>query len=162
AGLDDAGIAAMPVLVAGGENVEQLANLILVAHFADRLTAHGKTALLAERDQLFHDRTQFLRLRQRGYDLLVLDQRSSHIGEHRTPMLGGAVELPMNLAVTHDIFLKPCSVATARRTIRSGGLPAFAQNAMAGTSSAKTHFAFEPAVAVIFRSIVVLEALGEL
>jgi hypothetical protein len=42
-------------------------------------------------------------------------------------MLGGAVELPMNLAVTHVIFLKPCSVATARRTICSGGLPAFAR-----------------------------------
>jgi hypothetical protein len=58
----------------------------------------------------------------------VLDQRRAHIGEHRTPMLGGAVELPMNLAVTHDMFLKTCAVATARRTICSGGLPAFAQD----------------------------------
>src|SRR5580704_8226967 len=105
AGLDDAGIAALPILVAGGDDVEQLADLILVAHLRDRLAAHRKAALLAERDQLLHDRAQFLRLRQRGDDLLVLDQRRAHIGEHRLAMLGGAIELPMNLAVTHDSFL---------------------------------------------------------
>jgi hypothetical protein len=47
-------------------------------------------------------------------------------------MFGGAVELPMNLAVTHVVFLNIRSVATARRTICSGGPPAFAQNTMAG------------------------------
>jgi hypothetical protein len=31
----------------------------------------------------------------------VLDQRGAHVGEHRFAMLGGAVELTMNLAVTH-------------------------------------------------------------
>src|SRR5665811_2300652 len=88
--------------------------------------AHRQAALLAERDQLFHDRAQFLRLRQRGDDLLVLDQRRAHIGEHRAPMFGGAIELAMNLAVTHGIFLSTYSVATARRTRCSGGPPAFA------------------------------------
>src|SRR5882757_4280437 len=125
-GLDDAGIAALAVLVAGGENVEQLFGLIEVAHLGDRLPPHGETALLAERDQLLHDRAQFLRLRQRGDDLLVLDQRRAHIGEHRAPVLGGAIELAMNLAVTHGLFLNTCSVATARRTCCAGGPPAFA------------------------------------
>src|SRR6202048_2313231 len=62
AGLDDAGVAALAVLVAGRPRVEQLANLILVAHFGDRLAAHRKTALLAERDELLDDRPQLLGL----------------------------------------------------------------------------------------------------
>ncbi len=57
--------------------------MILVAHLADRLTAHSETALLAERDELLDDRAQFLGLGQRGDDLLVLDQRGAHVGEHR-------------------------------------------------------------------------------
>ena len=101
AGLDDAGVATLAILVAGRERVEQLAHLLEIAHLADRLTAHREPALLAERHQLLHDRAQFLRLRQRGDDLLVLDQRGAHVGEHRAAMLGGAVELAMNLAVTH-------------------------------------------------------------
>jgi hypothetical protein len=60
-------------------------------------------------------------------------------------MFGGAVELPMNLAVTHDIFLNIRSVATARRTISSGGPPAFAQNTITGT---KTRFALSAGLVV--------------
>src|SRR5438067_13701562 len=56
AGLDDAGIAALAVLVAGSQHVEQFSDLVLVAHFGDRLAAQGETALLAERDQLLDDR----------------------------------------------------------------------------------------------------------
>src|ERR1700751_1964556 len=99
--LDDAGVAALSVLVAGGEHIEQLLDLVGVAHFADRLAARGKPALLAERNQLLDDRPQLLRLGQRGDDLLVLDQRRTHVGEHRAPVLVGAVELPMTPAVTH-------------------------------------------------------------
>src|SRR5260370_9752191 len=51
AGLDDAGIAALPVLVAGSQRVEQLPGHVAIAHLPNRLPAHGKTALLAERDQ---------------------------------------------------------------------------------------------------------------
>src|SRR6185436_16634259 len=132
AGLDDAGVTALAVLVAGRQRVEQLADLILVAHLADRLAAHGQPALLAEGNKLFDDRAQFLRLRQRGDDLLVLDQRGAHVGEHRLAMLGGAVELTMNLAVTHRTNSSCLCVATVRRTLCSGGLPAFAQKIVAG------------------------------
>jgi hypothetical protein len=34
----------------------------------------------------------------------MLDQRGSHIGKHRAPVLGGAIELAVNLAVTHDVL----------------------------------------------------------
>ncbi len=127
AGLDDAGVAALAVLVAGRQRVEQLPDLILVAHLGDRLAAHGQPALLAERDQLLHDRAKLLGLRQRGDDLLVLDQRGAHVCKHRAAMLGGAVELAMNLAVTHFCIPSIPFVATVRRTCCSGGLPAFAQ-----------------------------------
>ena len=83
----------------------ELLDLIDIAQLGDGLAAQRQPALLAERDQLLDDRAQLLGLRQRGDDLLVLDQRRAHVGEHRTPMLGGAVELPMNLAVTHVEFL---------------------------------------------------------
>src|SRR5580700_7698964 len=56
AGLDDAGIAALAVLVAGRDHIEQFPGLIEVAHFADRLPAHGKATLLAQRHQLLDDR----------------------------------------------------------------------------------------------------------
>src|ERR1700751_1877985 len=57
AGLDDAGVAALAVLVAGRQHIEQLLDLVDVAHLRDGLTAQGKAALLAERDQLLDDRT---------------------------------------------------------------------------------------------------------
>jgi hypothetical protein len=60
-----------------------------------------EAALLAEGDELLHDRAELLGLRKRGDDLLVLDQRRAHVGEHRLAMFCGAVELAMNLAVTH-------------------------------------------------------------
>src|SRR4051812_19715000 len=47
AGLDDAGVAALAVLVADGQRIEQLADLILIAHLADRLPSHRKPPLLA-------------------------------------------------------------------------------------------------------------------
>src|SRR5579863_8803914 len=65
AGLDDAGVTAVAVLVAGSENFEQLLGLVDIAHLRDRLAAQRKSALLAERDELLHDRAQFLGLRQR-------------------------------------------------------------------------------------------------
>src|SRR6185437_15436963 len=51
AGLDDAGVAALAVLVAGRQRVEQLLDHVGVAHLGDGLAAVGKPTLLAERDQ---------------------------------------------------------------------------------------------------------------
>jgi hypothetical protein len=49
--------------------------MVEIAHLRDRLPARVQVAALAERHQLFHHRAQVLGLRQRGRDLLVLDQR---------------------------------------------------------------------------------------
>src|SRR5215469_9675754 len=67
-----------------------------------------QAAALAKRDQLFHHRTQVLRLRQRGNDLLVLDQRSGEIRQHGTAMIRAPVELAVGFGVTH--FRYQCSV----------------------------------------------------
>ena len=42
------------------------------------------------------------RLRQRGDDLLMLDQSRSHVREHGAAVLGCAVELAMGIAVAHS------------------------------------------------------------
>src|SRR6185312_16346686 len=79
---------------------------------------------------------QFLRLRQRGDDLLMLDQRGAHVGEHRLAMLGGAVELAMNLAVTHVGI--PYLRRDGSSDICSGGLPAFALVVIPGRTIVRT------------------------
>jgi hypothetical protein len=95
-----------------------------------------QVAALAEGDELLHHRAKLLGLGQRGGDLLMLDQRRAQIAEHGLAMLRRAVELAVNLAVTHRI--NPCllCVATVRRTLCSGGLPAFALEIMPGDSRA--------------------------
>ena len=64
------------------------------------LTPRVQVAPLAERDQLFHHRAKFLGLGQGGLDLLMLDERAGHVGEHRLAMLVGAVEFAVSVTVT--------------------------------------------------------------
>src|SRR5580700_12229533 len=101
AGLHDAGIAAVAVLVARADHLEQLLDHGEIAHLRDRLAARVQVAALAERDQLFDDRAQILRLGQRRRDLLVLDQRSAQVRQHRFAMIRAAAELAVGLGVTH-------------------------------------------------------------
>src|SRR5580693_10647124 len=101
AGLHDAGIAAVAVLVARTDHLEQLLDHGEVAHLRDRLAARMQVAALAERDELLDDRAQILRLRQRRRDLLVLDQRRAQVRQHRFAMIRAAAELAVSLGVTH-------------------------------------------------------------
>jgi hypothetical protein len=55
-------------------------------------------AALGERHELVDNRLDFLGLRQRRHDLLMGDQRGSHIGEHRFAVARCAVELAACLA----------------------------------------------------------------
>src|ERR1700722_12831794 len=63
AGFQHARIAAMTGLVARAENIEELADEIDVLDLRDRLTARMQVAALAERHQLFDDRTKVFCLR---------------------------------------------------------------------------------------------------
>src|SRR5262249_41498366 len=104
----------------------------------DRLAPRMQVAALAERDQLLDDRTQVLRLRQRGGDLLVLDQRGAHVGEHGAAMLGRAVELAVGVTVTHrrGVLLYSVVVMPAKADIHVHA--AWSETWMAGTSPAMT------------------------
>src|SRR5271163_575740 len=103
--LHDAGIPAIAGLVARAEDIDQLLDQIRVAQAGDGDAAGVQVALLAERHQLLDDRTQVLGFRQRRRDLLVLDQRLRHIGEHRLTVLGGAVEAAFCVSVVHLALL---------------------------------------------------------
>src|SRR5262245_13909255 len=61
-GLQHAGIAAVAVLVARADHLEELLDGVDVAHFRDRLPASVEIAALAERNQLLDDRTEILGL----------------------------------------------------------------------------------------------------
>ena len=124
--LHDPGVAAVALLVARAEHLEELLDLGDVAHFRDRLAAGGKAALLGERDQLLDHRAQFLGLRQGRDDLLVLDQRRAHVREHGLAVRSILAKLAVSISVTHRTDPLLLCVTTARRTLYSGGLPAFA------------------------------------
>ena len=72
--LEDTCIASITVLVALTENIKELFDRILISDLGNSLPACVEIASLRQRDQLIHQWLQLLRLRQGGYDLLVLDQ----------------------------------------------------------------------------------------
>src|SRR5271157_6280726 len=101
--LHDAGVAAVAVLVARADDVDQLGDEVGVAQARNGDAAGMQVAALAEGDQLLDHRAKVLRLRQGGDDLLVLDQRLRHVGEHRLAVLGGAVEAPLGASMIHRL-----------------------------------------------------------
>src|ERR1700720_3553727 len=94
----------MPVLVARGENGEKFADERDILDLSDGLAPRMQIAALAERDQLLDDRAQILCLRQRGDDLLVLDERLAHIGKHRLAMFMRAAEAAFGVSVIHGVL----------------------------------------------------------
>jgi hypothetical protein len=106
AGLDDAGVAAVAVRVARGENVEQLGQLGIVKQAGVGQTAVRQAAALGQRDQLLEVGTQFAGLGGGRGNLLVLDQRGREIAEQRGAVRGGALKLTMANLVAHDSFLR--------------------------------------------------------
>src|ERR1700742_4735249 len=111
-GLQYAGITARTALVAGADHVEQFGPLIGVLDLGQRLATGVQIGAAAARQghQLFNDGTQVLRLGQRGLDLLMLDQRGSHVTPHRLAMRGGAVELAALITVTHGSVFPGLSI----------------------------------------------------
>src|SRR5690606_35383109 len=83
------------------DGVEQLLDGVLVLDLRDRLTTSVQVAALAECDKLLDDRADFLRLRQRGYDLLMGDERGSHVGEHRLAVACGTIKFAACFCVAH-------------------------------------------------------------
>jgi hypothetical protein len=94
------------VSVARGQHVEQLHQLRVVKQAGVGQSAVRKAAMLRQRDQLFNVGAQFARLGQGRGDLLMLDQRGSHVAEQGLAVAGGAVELAAAVLVTHRSFLR--------------------------------------------------------
>src|SRR5215207_10774582 len=99
--LEHTRVTARTLLVARPEHLKQLLHHCIVAQGRHGQTTCMQVAALAERNQLLNDGAQVLCLRQRRNDLLVLDQRGGHVGEHRLAVLGGAVEAPTPESMTH-------------------------------------------------------------
>ena len=86
-----------------------------------REAAVGEAALLGERHQLLDVRTKFLRLGERGGDLLMLDEGRRLVAEQRETMARGALELTTADTMTHgDIpSVRPAAVqGTAGQAVK--------------------------------------------
>ena len=101
AALEDAQVAARTGGVTRAEDGEQIADRFLVAQAREREAAVGDAVDLRERDERLRDAAKFFRLRQRGTDQFVLEQRSRHVAEHRFAMGAGAAELASGFLVAH-------------------------------------------------------------
>ena len=66
-----------------------------------RDTARVQVALLRQRDVLVHHPPQVFRLGQRRDDLLMLDERCDHVGEHRLTVATVTAKAPAELTVSH-------------------------------------------------------------
>ena len=99
--LQDAQVAARARLVARTELVEELGHDVAVAQAVERQAAIRHRRHLRQRDHRLGDAAQLLRLRQRGPDRLVREQRVGHVAQHREAMAAGAVEFPQSVTVTH-------------------------------------------------------------
>ncbi len=104
AGLDDAGVTAVAVGVAGGDDVEQLGELSVVHQARMGQAAVRKSALLGQRNQLLDVGAELLRLGGGGGDLLMLDEGGGHVAEHCRAVGRGTLQLAAGDAMTHFFF----------------------------------------------------------
>ncbi len=91
--LDHAGVAAVAILEARRDLVEQLLDRFMRLQGREGAAARGEIVLLAERDHPVRDAPQFLGLGIGGLDSLVANQREHHVLEQRLAMRRGAIEL---------------------------------------------------------------------
>src|SRR5271157_102418 len=164
--LHDAGVAAVAALVARAEDVDQLLDEVGVAQPRDRDAAGVQVAALAERHQLLDHWTKVLGLRQGGGDLLVLDERLGHVGEHRLTMFGGAVEAPLGVSVIHWLISfsglrPPCQGTAARFVSLSRCAGEGWGEGLRGPSPVSLRLTPSPANGRRDSSVMLLEPLGE-
>src|SRR5580704_131656 len=117
--LDHARIAAIAILEARRDLVEQLLDRIVRLQGRERAPARGEIVLLAERDHPVRDSPQLLGLGIGRFDSLVTNQREHHVLEQRLTMRRGAIELAARIKMTHQLLqtLTERSNADSRRTL---------------------------------------------
>src|SRR5690348_13071247 len=113
--LHDPRVAPRAVRHAGGDVREELVHGLLGAELAERLTAGVEVAAPAERDHLLGVGLHRFRLRLRGADAPVLDQRAREIRVQRLAMGRVAPELLPGPAVPHWSSSPPPPPLSPRR-----------------------------------------------
>src|SRR4029453_18867464 len=98
--LEDAGVAAGPLLVARSHLVEELRDDLTIAQAIEGETTARDAVRLCEGDQGLDLAPQLLCLRQGRADRLVTQQRRRHVPEHRVPVRAVAAQLPAAVAMT--------------------------------------------------------------
>src|SRR3984885_14365561 len=99
--LDHPRVAAVAILEARRDLVEQLLDRLMRLQRRKRAAAGGEIVLFAERDHPVRDAAQFLGLGIGGLDSLVTNQREHHVLEQRLAMRRGAIELAARIKMTH-------------------------------------------------------------
>src|SRR5690606_15715708 len=112
-------VTARTLLIARAEHVEQLCGPRLFRQRGISLTTGMKITPLAERDELLNIGAKLLRLGQSGHDLLMLDERDRHIGEHGLAMACGAIELATGFSVAHGPFSSLEAASSGRGVVYS-------------------------------------------
>src|SRR5580700_3101703 len=117
--LDHARVAAVAILEARRDLVEQLLDRLMRLQGRKGAPSRGEIILLAERDHPVRDSPQFLGLGIGRLDSLVTNQREHHVLEQRLTMRRGAIELAARIEMTHQLLqtLQKRSHADSRRTL---------------------------------------------
>src|SRR5713101_2509137 len=100
--LHDAGISAIALRRLWRDIVKQFFYRILLAQRRQGGAAGVDRAIFSERDHPFRERTNCLRLGQRGLDALMFDQGANLISQQRFTVLSRATELNRLFLVSHD------------------------------------------------------------
>ncbi len=103
--LQDARVAARAGLEARAQFVEQLGHAVAVAQTVEGQAAVRHRVFLGQGDHGLDHAAQFLGLRQRGLDGLVLDERVHHVLQHRQAVRCRAVQFTESVSVAHGAFL---------------------------------------------------------
>jgi hypothetical protein len=101
---DDARVATVPLRVPRRDRGEELRHDLGLHDETGHVTASGEIPLLAERDHALGEAAGFLRLRDRGLDALVLEQRRHQVAQERMPVLALASQLAMVFTVSHGLL----------------------------------------------------------
>ena len=104
-GLYHARVAAVTLGVARGKDGEDFFYRLFLTQESERLAATGESVCLAESNHFFDERAEVFRLGERGFDLLVLDQRAGEVREQRKALVCGAMELAASNLVSHFFSL---------------------------------------------------------
>jgi len=86
--------------------IEELSNRVFVLEVRKYLAARVCCVRFAFRQEGFYIFAEGTGLRERSRDALVLDERASHIGQHRFAMGGFTTEVVKTFAVSHGSILE--------------------------------------------------------